>query len=226
MANIYELMEVEKPYVFTGINTYEGCTVPRVTSILGFIDSEGLIDWANLMGRRGINNKDILEKAAHTGTVAHESIEQFLKEGKEPPVPGKPFQSFMKWYKQQLADGHTIEVLGQEQKLYCEWFVGTYDLLMKYDGKIILVDFKTSNHVHYKYCMQLAAYRYMLRLQGIEIDGVKVLQLNKQKVLCTEFSLDFNVPEKLEYMDLCEKSFMSLAYTYHQISKVKNKYPW
>ena len=51
---------------------------------------------------------------------------------------------------------------------------------MRINGKIYLIDFKTSNHVTYKYYLQLAAYSKVLReKENINIDGVIILQLNK-----------------------------------------------
>ena len=76
--------------------------------------------------------------------------------------------------------------------MVCEWFGGTYDLLLKINGCLFLVDFKTSNHVTYKYYMQLAAYSYMLKQQGIYISGVIILQLAKTSPRYNEFVLDFS----------------------------------
>lgn len=223
---IMELMGVEPKYDFSGQNTYPGSTVPRVTSILSFIDNEGLIDWANYMGRKGLDNKKILESAANTGTIAHESIENYLRNGIEPRNPAKAFMSFRKWYNERKLN-YKMEVLGQEERLCCEWFTGTYDLLLKMNDKVFLVDFKTSNHVHYKYCLQLAAYRYMLKLnKGIDIDGCIILQLNKTSVKYTEYGLDFSNPDDLNYINMCEKAFLELAMLYHQIHFVKELYPW
>ena len=227
MATIYELMGVESKYDFSNEKTYEGSTVPRVTSVLSFIDNEGLIDWANAMGRKGLDNKKILESAAKTGTIVHEQIEHYLKDGLMPSSPHTGFKGFVLWYVKMKTEGHVMKVLGQEQRLSCEWFTGTYDLLMEIDGKVYLIDFKTSNHVHYKYCMQLAAYRYMLReTKNINIDGCIILQLNKTKIHCNEFKMDFSIPEDLTYIDECEKAFMYLVVTYHKIMGIKKLYPW
>lgn len=206
--------------------SYEDTSLPRITKILSFIDSEGLISWANAMGRKGMNNKTILEKAAAIGTLTHESIEAFLKYEEEPVERVVAFESFKMWYNDVWVN-NKVEILGQEERMSCELFTGTYDLLLKINGKIYLMDFKTSNHVSYKYCMQLAAYRYMLKLnKNIDLDGCIILQLNKDKPGYNEFFLNFDNPEHLDYINECEKSFILLAMLYHKIYWVKNNYPF
>lgn len=207
-------------------NSYGDTKLPRITKILSFIDSEGLIDWANAMGRKGLNNQTILEKAANAGTIAHESIERFLKYNEEPVDRVVAFESFKKWYNDVWMK-NTVTILGQEERMTCELFTGTYDLLLKINDKIYLMDFKTSNHVHYKYCMQLAAYRYMLRKnKGIELSGCIILQLNKYRPNYTEYFLNFDNPDHKKYIDECESSFIMLAMLYHKIYHVKNNYPF
>ena len=56
-----------------------GRGIPSVTEILGYIDNQGLIDWANAIGRKGQNNKDIAAKAARYGTATHSSFSQVVE---------------------------------------------------------------------------------------------------------------------------------------------------
>ena len=37
--------------------------VPSVTELLSYIDNQGLINWANMIGRKGMNNQDVLKKS-------------------------------------------------------------------------------------------------------------------------------------------------------------------
>ena len=206
--------------------SYDGYNLPRITKILSFIDSEGLVDWANAIGRKGINNKSILKEAANIGSLTHESIEKFLKTEEEPVDRFTAFESFKMWYNDVWVNNH-VEILGQEETLSCDLFMGTYDLLLKINGKIYLMDFKTSNHVSYKYCMQLAAYRYMLRLnKNMNVDGCIILQLNKTNPGYNEFFLNFDNPEHLSYINDCEEAFLMLAMLYHKMYWVKNNYPF
>lgn len=143
-----------------------GRGIPSVTELLSFIDSEGLIGWANRIGRQGLDNREVANKAAEFGTMVHESIEKYLK-GKE-TTNNVCLDAFKEWWTG-INSCHRIRILGQEKSLICEYFAGTYDLLITIDDKPYLIDFKTSNHVGYKYFMQLAAYRYLLYTQKILI---------------------------------------------------------
>ena len=51
-----------------------GRGIPSVTEILSFVDNDGLISWANRIGRQGLNNKDVTNKDDEFGTMVHKSI--------------------------------------------------------------------------------------------------------------------------------------------------------
>ena len=200
-----------------------GRGIPSVTELLSFIDSEGLIAWANRIGRQGQDNKEVASKAAEFGTMAHKSIEMYLK---RKPVENDNvcLQSFKEWW-----DGvnkcHRVKVLGQEQVLIGEYFAGTYDLLISIDDKPYLIDFKTSNHVGYKYFMQLAAYRYLLyTLKNININGCIILQFDKKEPKFREFNLDFTNPYDYEFIENCYRAFMGLVYTYYNVKLCQREF--
>ena len=147
-------MEIRDPHY-----TFEGIPVPRVTEILSFIDMADLLGWANYMGLvKHRRYADIMVEASNIGTAAHSNIEKFFSEDQKDEVDNDniSFQAFMKWWNE-LNMTHKVSIIGQEEKLVCPYFGGTYDMLISIDGKIYLIDFKTSNHVGYKYFLQLAA---------------------------------------------------------------------
>ena len=194
---------------------FEGKGVPSVTELLSFIDSEGLVSWANRMGKMGIDNRVILDHAAEFGTLVHEQIEYYLK-GK--PIPTEEtvcLTAFKQWWSK-LNSCHKVKIKGQEQPIVTKHFAGTYDLLLSIDGKPYLIDFKTSNHVGYKYFMQLAAYRYLLyHVKNVNIQGCVILQFDKKKPQCNEYALDFSNDEHFYMIEACFRSFMGLVYTYY-----------
>ena len=126
------------------------------------IHSDALMYWANSLGFKGIGYRATLNAAAKVGTVAHEAIELFLNEKLE-TKDNVPFLGFIMWYNMLVDQGFDIQVIYTEHKIVCNWFGGTVDCLLSINGKLYLVDFKTSNHVTYKYFLQLAAYRFMLK---------------------------------------------------------------
>ena len=193
-----------------------GRGIPSVTEILSFVDNDGLISWANRIGRQGLNNKDVANKAAEFGTMVHESIEMYLKK--------KPIENENVCL-DAFKECHRVKVLGQEQSLFCEYFAGTYDLLISIDDKPYLIDFKTSNHVGYKYFMQLAAYRYLLYSQkDINIEGCIILQFDKQNPRYREFNLTFSNPYDYEFIENCHRAFFGLVYTYYNIKLCQSQF--
>ena len=195
-----------------------GNFVPRVTEILStMIHSDALMYWANSLGFKGIGYRATLNAAAKVGTVAHEAIELFLNEKLE-TKDNVPFLGFIMWYNMLVDQGFDIQVIYTEHKIVCNWFGGTVDCLLSINGKLYLVDFKTSNHVTYKYFLQLAAYRFMLKnVEGININGVIVLQLDKDEPGFNEYILDLSIYDHLNFIDHCERTFLSLAYGFVNI---------
>ena len=193
---------------------YDGRGIPSVTELLSFIDQDGLIGWANRIGRQGLDNREVANKAAEFGTMVHESIEMYLK-GKPVENPNVCLEAFKVWWAG-VNSCHSVKILGQEQALVGEYFAGTYDLLISIDDKPYLIDFKTSNHVGYKYFMQLAAYRYLLyTIKGINIEGCIVLQFDKEEPRYREYSLQYTSPTDYAFIENCYRAFMGVVYTYY-----------
>lgn len=226
---IAALNKVELSSINTKSSTYhnsEGQKVPRVTEILStMIHSDALMYWANSLGFKGMKYKTALNNAANIGTAAHNAIESFLIDKLE-SLNNIPFLGFMMWYNIVTQEkGIPIQVIYIEHSLSCQWFGGTLDGLLRIGNKVYLIDFKTSNHVTYKYFLQLAAYRYMLRiLEGINVDGVIVLQLDKDEPGFNEYLLDFSNINHLEFINHCEATFLSLVCGFYNINKAEMIY--
>lgn len=204
------------------INQYGGL-VPRVTDILSkTINEPGLIQWANSLGFKHKSYTKELQAAADIGTAAHNSIELFLKSGEETDIV--PFKAFKYWW-DDIHKNNTIEILGLEEHLVCDYFGGTYDGLFKINDKVVLVDYKTSNHITYRYTLQLAAYRYMLYYtKNISLDGMIILQLGKSEPTYNELYVDLTNQEQYLYIEDCTRAFLSLVYSYYNVEMIKKKY--
>lgn len=200
-----------------------GVPVPRVTEILSkMIHRDSLMYWANSLGFKGLRYKEVLNNAARIGTAAHSAIEKYLKEKIE-TESNIPFLGFLSWYNTVTIDlGLPIEVIYVEHRLTCKWFGGTLDGLLKIGNKIYLIDFKTSNHVTFTYFLQLAAYRFMLKeKEGIDIDGVIVLQLDKEEPGFREYHLRFDILDHIAFMAHCEETFLSLVYAFYNVERAE-----
>ena len=212
--------------------TYNGIVVPRVTKILSkCIHSDSLMYWANSLGFKHQSYSKTLEAAANIGHHAHDNIDKFLTdenyEAIESDIPYQSYnayQSFLKWFTI-INTVASVKVIFHEKTLTCKYFGGTLDGLYEINGKVYLVDYKTSNHITFKYILQLAAYRYMLRTElGIEIDGCIILQLAKETISYNEYVLNFDNIDHLNYMNDCEMAFLSLVFSYYNINKIENGY--
>lgn len=216
----FTLTNIEDRYI------YNNHPVPRVTSIISkMISEEYLMGWSNYLGFKRQKYKDVIERAANYGTKTHLALEMFLKNKEIPKdAPLTTLKGFKKWWGI-INSNNKVNILGQECKLSCPWFGGTYDLLITINDLVYLVDFKTSNHLSYKYCLQLSAYNYMLKYNKIcKLNGIILLQLDKETPSFKEFILDLSNKKQKQFFDLCEHTFLSLVYSYYHINKVEEEY--
>lgn len=221
------------PPAKSGHYSIDGRNVPRVTEILSaMLHEDYIVEWSNRIGLYNHQKyHEVLNESSLIGTYTHSSIEKFLKTGAvhsfddiDPRYRYRvtnAFNSFLSWWR--IINSHNYKIMLQEHTLVCKYFGGTLDLLLEIDGKIYLVDFKTSNHSSYKHFLQLAAYRYMLReTEGININGCIILMLDKKSDMFIEHILDFENIDHLNYIDQCQESFLSLVYAYYQ--RIQNQY--
>lgn len=232
MNNMVTLLDKVKPINVESDYTYNGVIVPRVTKIISkCIHSDSLMYWANSLGFKHQSYKKTLETAANIGQHAHENIDEFLSdktyEANKSSMPYQSYnayQSFLKWF-HTITSIAVVKVIFHEKTLTCKYFGGTLDGLYEINGKLYLVDYKTSNHITFNYCLQLAAYRYMLRIElGIEIDGCIILQLSKETISYNEYVLNFDNIDHLKFINDCEMAFLSIVFTYYNITKIEMDY--
>lgn len=227
-----ERRELQELQDLTERYQYQGSNVPRVTEIISsMIHEEYLMKWANNIGLyQRKRYQDERDKAAEKGSYVHNAIEDFIQNGvdlnfndietcyrREVSVA---YGSFKEWWN--IISQRQFRIIMQETKIVCPWFGGTLDILIEIDGKIYLLDFKTSNHLSYKYFLQLAAYRYILKnYYGIDIYGCGIIKLEKKYIEFSECIIDKSNPEFDSFMDSCERSFLSLVYAYFSKSHVE-----
>lgn len=218
LQEVNEIQLREKKYFYNGI------AVPRVTDIISkMISEEYLLYWANSLGFKHQSYKKTVDEAARLGSEAHDLINKFIL-GENFNSNNIPYLSFRKWWTD-INSNCTVKIIGTEQSITCQYFGGTYDLLIEVNDKLYLVDFKTSNHISYKHFIQLSAYKYMLEQQGYIIDGCIILQLDKKEILYNEYSIIcWNNIEHKNFIDDCQNTFFSLVYAYYNIFNCQNIY--
>lgn len=161
------------PHPKGGYKNKAGKRIPGVTTIIGrFKDSGGLLYWAFEQGKaceRGEISKlyDKRDEAADAGTLAHGMVEAHINDSPLPTVPdneiGKQaqqgFRNYIEW-----ADNNRIKIIKQEMELISEeyQFGGCPDAMgIDNQGRLCILDWKTSNGVYPDYIIQIAAYRQL-----------------------------------------------------------------
>jgi hypothetical protein len=158
-----------RPYA--GYKNSAGEKIPGVTTIIGrFKESGGLLQWAFKQGQSGAPNLYAeRDKAAEAGTLAHDMIEchilgkPFATNVTDPALLTKAqnaFTQFLEWQEQSR-----IEIVATEKSYVSEkhQFGGTVDAIGRdMKGRIVLLDWKTSNAIYTDMLIQLAAYALLL----------------------------------------------------------------
>lgn len=154
-----------------GYRNAQGERVPGTTTICGrFKESGALLHWAFKQGQSGA--KTLYEKrdeAAAAGTIAHDMVFQRLNklpvtipEGTDEKIAKQAQQAFDAYLSWESMT--KLEIVEQEFPLVSEryQFGGTPDAIGLVNGKLSLVDWKTSNGVYGDYLLQLAAYQVLI----------------------------------------------------------------
>lgn len=172
-----------KPYIAA-----DGGRLPGCTTLTGHLDGspEGLLSWAN---KGGLEGKTLaqLRGAADVGTWVHEAIEADLRgveygwptEATGPQIKhcDAAFSAWLRWREQNKP-----EVLSTELSLVSERhrFGGTLDAVLRINGRVCLVDFKTGK-LYPKHLAQVAGYGILwLENKGAALDEYHLLRLGKE----------------------------------------------
>ena len=227
------LVDLSLDHVSRVSNYSKESEAKRVTEILGYIGEESLMYWANGLGFKGISYKKELSRYATIGTKVHSEIEKFLSGDRDlntinpDDYTQAGFYAFISWYDEQVTKlGKNIEILGLEQSFEGKYFRGTIDCIMRIDGKLYLVDFKTSSHIGYKYFMQLAAYEYLWSKAGNEpVFGFMVIQLNRDNPSkYTTYTLDSIDGDNVYLYNLLQDTFFKLTQVAFNVDELKGVY--
>ena len=158
-----------------------GDRVPRVSAILGVLDKPALVRWAWRLGTQGVDIEDVRRETASAGTLAHEAIAAELG---GPSVDADYYTAteqdgaraaIIQWRAWRAE--HEVQPVLIEQPLVSEQlgYGGTPDVCAYVDGRLEVIDFKTSRRVYDNHVVQLAAYWNLLRENGYEVQALRVL---------------------------------------------------
>lgn len=139
--------------------TPSGKRYPSVTTITGLLSKQSIIEWRKRVGEEEANR--ISTKAAKRGTKIHSLCESYLNnESVEPDFFHKEMWDTIVPELRKINNVHCLET-----PLYSDHLqvAGTVDCIAEYEGKLAVIDFKTSKRIKSRddihgYFMQCSAY--------------------------------------------------------------------
>ncbi len=116
--------------------------MPSITTVLSRLSHPGIMKWRRRVGEEEANK--ISRKASFRGTRIHKLCEDYIN-NKEPEFRSLLDKEMFLSVKP-LLDGFVGTVYGQELSLYSKYLgiAGTADLISEWNGKLSIIDFKSS----------------------------------------------------------------------------------
>ena len=175
--------------------TPEGEKLPSVTTVLGAMKKAEIMAWRKRVGEESANA--ISRKAAGRGTNVHTLCERYLnneKLGNIMPDAKEMFTDLVPyldnidniWYQEQALWSHQLGLAGR------------VDCIAEYEGKLSVIDFKTSKRIKTKesiqdYFWQTCAYALMTEeLTGIPVNDLVIIMAvdNEKPIIFKEKTED------------------------------------
>lgn len=160
--------------------TPEGNTYPSVTSVTGLYNKKEILEWRKRVGEAEANR--ISTKASSRGTRVHKLCEDYLNNelntDRYMPDSVGMFKSI-----QPIIDQYVDNIYAIEAPLYSDHLkvAGRVDCIAEFDGKLSIIDFKTSGRQKSEdkiqnYFMQCAAYAVMFEERtGIPVPRIAIV---------------------------------------------------
>jgi hypothetical protein len=166
----------------------DGIQIPGVTTIRGILNKPALVKWANNLGLQGIDSSKYRDKAANIGTLAHLMVQNHLSGVKgdyseysadDITNAENALISFFEW-----ENNNDIEPIFLEKQFISELhqYGGTIDCYAKLNGKLTLLDFKTSSGIWPEMLHQVAGgYHQLLIENGLEVEQIRILRIGRSE---------------------------------------------
>lgn len=172
---------------------------PSVTEILDVMDKPAIVQWAVNQAIKYIefnkDDADVLQKAKFEyrnvgkeamdiGSQAHDLIEHYIKFGLDKSGKNEynesvqnAFLSFLEWEKSNKVKWVKSEFTICDVDL-C--YAGMLDAICEIDGKIYLIDFKTSTGFYPEYELQITAYlKAYNKTAEVKATNIGILRIDK-----------------------------------------------
>lgn len=179
--------------------TPSGKKLPSVTTVLSLLSDDGIRAWRRRVGEVEANK--VMEYAGATGTEMHTIIEEYL-DNKLDELDRNP--RALKLFNQMKPSLKRINnIIAQEVSLFSEELgvAGRVDCIAEFDGKISVIDFKSSRKKKQKswikkYFLQATCYALMFeKLTGKTVDQIVIL------ISADDETVDVFVEDKKDYIE-------------------------
>lgn len=183
--------------------TPEGNKYPSITTVLSVRNKKGLFEWRKRVGEDVANY--VARKAATRGTHVHHMCEDYLNNDFDEEKHKKKFLPYVLFNQLKESVLQKIDnIYAQECGLYSDKYkvAGRVDCIAEYDGKLSIIDFKTSSKErsdawNESYYIQASAYAEMFEERtGVTIDQICILVVTEDGIV-QEF-----VKNKAEYLPM------------------------
>ncbi len=200
--------------------TPEGLLYPSVTTITSQHGKDKILEWRKRVGEEEANR--ISTRASNRGTKVHKICENYLNNEEDyartnPAHIHKTMPDTIAMFKslQPLLDEHVNNIHALEIPLYSHHLkvAGRVDCIAEYDGKLSIIDFKTSSKLKEEswikgYFMQCSAYAVMYE----ERTGIPVSQIVIMIAVDSEYPQVF-IKKRNDYI----KDFISYREAYDAV---------
>lgn len=186
-------------------HTPEGNKYPSITTILGDTNKEWLTDWRNMLGHDKADKET--KRAGDRGTAVHLMVERFLN-NEQDVTRGQKIEHIQEFNTLRLFLKRIDNIITQESPLWSDLLqvAGRVDCIGEYQGKLSIIDFKTSttsktDSMIQSYWMQTAAYAIMFQERyGIQVDqSVIIMSVERGAVpLVFKRDVDDHIPQLIK----------------------------
>lgn len=176
----HDLAKLERITTPDGKRVYKtpsGFAYPSVTTVTGLHTAKAIAEWRARVGNEEANR--ISARASGRGTRIHNLCEKYLLgESAEPNMFDAELFGTLKPHLNKIDNIHCLE-----DPLYSDHLqvAGTVDCIAEYEGKLSVIDFKTSSRVKdrddiHNYFMQCSAYAVAFEERtGIPVNRLVIL---------------------------------------------------
>ena len=118
--------------------------------------------------------------------------------------------NFIQWRESMPDD---FEVVENEKMVYSATylFAGAVDAVIRVNGKLVIMDWKTSNRIQNEYALQASAYaKAYEEMTGLVVDEAWIVRFDKQARKMPQVKVVYNIPDCFETF-LCAKRLWSFS---------------